>query len=82
MGNSIGLLLLLQVVLIALNAVFASAEIAVISVNDTKMERAGGGGGYPGEAASEAYTGACEVPGDDSGCHHIVRIPGKCVRGG
>ena len=39
MGNSIGLLLLLQVVLIALNAVFASAEIAVISVNDTKMER-------------------------------------------
>lgn len=39
MGDSIGLLLLLQVVLIALNAVFASAEIAVISVNDTKMER-------------------------------------------
>ena len=30
---------MLQVVLIALNAVFASAEIAVISVNDTKMER-------------------------------------------
>lgn len=31
--------LLLQVVLIALNAVFASAEIAVISMNDTKMQK-------------------------------------------
>ncbi len=31
--------ILLQVVLIALNAVFASAEIAVISMNDVKMKR-------------------------------------------
>lgn len=31
--------LLLQVVLISLNAIFASAEIAVISVNDTKLQR-------------------------------------------
>ncbi len=31
--------MILQVVLIALNAVFASAEIAVISMNDTKMQR-------------------------------------------
>ncbi|MDO4530411.1 MAG: hemolysin family protein [Bacillota bacterium] len=31
--------LLLQVVLIALNAIFASAEIAVISMNDTKLQR-------------------------------------------
>ena len=31
--------ILLQVVLIALNAVFACAEIAVISVNDTKLEK-------------------------------------------
>ena len=31
--------LLLQVVLIALNAVFASAEIAVISMNDTKLQK-------------------------------------------
>ena len=29
--------LLLQVILIALNAVFACAEIAVISVNDNKL---------------------------------------------
>ena len=30
--------LILQVVLIALNAIFASAEIAVISMNDTKLQ--------------------------------------------
>ena len=35
----IALLLLVQVVLIALNAIFASAEIAVISLNETKMEK-------------------------------------------
>ncbi len=31
--------LILQVILIALNAIFASAEIAVISMNDTKLKR-------------------------------------------
>lgn len=39
MDDSIGFLLLLQVVLIALNAVFASAEIAVLSLSETKLER-------------------------------------------
>jgi len=37
--DSIGLMILLQVVLIALNAVFACAEIAVISMNDAKLAR-------------------------------------------
>ncbi len=37
--DSIGLLLFLQIVLIALNAVFASAEIAVLSINEAKLER-------------------------------------------
>ncbi len=37
--DQIGILLLIQIVLIALNAVFACAEIAVLSVNETKMER-------------------------------------------
>ena len=36
--------ILLQVVLIALNAVFASAEIAVISMNDTKLQKMAKGG--------------------------------------
>jgi len=37
--DSIGLMILLQVVLIALNAFFACAEIAVISMNDAKLSR-------------------------------------------
>ena len=36
---NIGLMILLQVVLIALNAFFACAEIAVISMNDAKLSR-------------------------------------------
>ena len=39
MGNSIWFLLLRQVVLIALNAIFACAEIAVLSINEVKLER-------------------------------------------
>lgn len=39
MNDSIFLLLLLQAVLIGLNAIFASAEIAVLSMNETKLER-------------------------------------------
>ncbi len=39
MEDSTGFLLLLQVILIALNAVFACAEIAVLSVNEAKLER-------------------------------------------
>ncbi len=37
--DSMFLLLLLQVVLIGLNAIFASAEIAVLSINEAKLER-------------------------------------------
>ena len=39
MDDNIGLLLLLQVILIALNAIFACAEIAVLSISETKLER-------------------------------------------
>ena len=39
MEGSLILMILLQVVLIALNAIFASAEIAVISFNDAKLAR-------------------------------------------
>ncbi len=38
-GNSILFMILLQVVLIGLNAIFACAEIAVISMNDNKLEK-------------------------------------------
>ena len=36
--------ILLQILLIALNAVFACAEIAIISINDTKLEHMASGG--------------------------------------
>ena len=39
LGNSILFMILLQVVLIALNAIFACAEIAIISMNDNKMNK-------------------------------------------
>lgn len=39
MGNSIIFMILLQVVLIALNAIFACAEIAIISMNDNKLNK-------------------------------------------
>ena len=39
MENSILFMILLQVFLILLNAIFASAEIAVISINDAKLAR-------------------------------------------
>ena len=39
MGNSMVFMILLQVVLIGLNAVFACAEIAVLSINENKLEK-------------------------------------------
>lgn len=39
MGNSILFMILLQVVLIGLNAIFACAEIAIISMNDNKLAK-------------------------------------------
>lgn len=42
-------MLLLQVVLIALNAVFASAEIAVIQMNETKVEKMAKEGSKPAQ---------------------------------
>ena len=39
MNNSIVSLLLIQIILIALNAVFSSAELAVLSVNESKINR-------------------------------------------
>ena len=39
MDSSILFLLFVQIILIMLNAVFASAEIAVLSISETKLER-------------------------------------------
>ena len=39
MKSNIFLMILLQILLIALNAVFAAAEIAVLSVNENKLNK-------------------------------------------
>ena len=66
--------ILLQVVLIAVNAVFACAEIAVVSCNDAKLEKmAQEGNKKSGEAVSSDGT-AIPFPCNDTGGHHSVRI--------
>ena len=42
--QSVGLLLLLQLILILINAYFAAAEIAVISLNEGKLRKQAEGG--------------------------------------
>lgn len=54
MNNSIVSLLLIQIVLIALNAVFASAELAVLSVNESKINRLAERGSKKSEAIEKA----------------------------
>lgn len=54
MNNSIVSLLLIQVILIALNAVFASAELAVLSVNESKINRLAERGSKKSEAIEKA----------------------------
>ena len=44
MSDSIGWQIILQIILIAMNAIFACAEIAVISVNGNKLEKLAQGG--------------------------------------
>ena len=39
MKDSVGFLLLIQVILIGLNANFASAEIAILSINEAKLAK-------------------------------------------
>ena len=39
MKDSVGFLLLIQVILIGLNAIFASAEIAILSINEAKLAK-------------------------------------------
>ena len=81
MSTSIYILLLVQIILIALNAIFASAEIAVLSMNETKLERMA----EQGDSRAKRLVRLTREPArscDDSGCDHIVRIFGKCFCSG
>ena len=73
-------LFLLQIILIALNAVFACAEIAVLSINETKLERMADQGDKRAQRLFRLR--ACQVFGNHSGGHHIVWLPGFRICGG
>ena len=68
--------MLLQVILIALNAIFARAEIAVISLNETKVQILA----EEGNRKAKKLKVFTEQPARflaDSSCHHPVRLPGS-----
>ena len=74
-------LFLLQIILIALNAVFACAEIAVLSINETKLERMADQGDKRATPVPSDKR-ACQVSGNHSGGNHIVWLPGFRICGG
>ena len=80
MEDSIGFLLLIQFVMLALNAIFASAEIAVLSFNETKLGENGGGRKTSGPAAAPAHQPAGAVPGHHPDRHYPLRVPGQRLR--
>ena len=62
--------IVLLIILIFLNAVFASAEIAVLSMSETKLKKLVGEGDRR------------QISRHDSGGDHAGRIFTECVRGG
>ena len=67
----------LQVVLIALNAVFASAEIAVISLNGTKLEKMSEEGDRRARRLAIPDREPGEISGHYPGGYYAGRIFGK-----
>ena len=81
MEDSIVFLLLIQVILIALNAIFASAEIAVLSTNETKMSKLAEEGNIRISIPPDpAHQRAIPFPFHHTGGYHPVRFSGQCVR--
>ena len=74
--------IVLQIVLIFLNAVFAAAEIAVISFNENKLKKLADDGNKKCEEAHLSYVSPDQVPLDDTGRDHARGLARKRVRGG
>ena len=77
MGTSIFILLLVQIILIILNAIFASAEIAVLSMNETKLERMAEQGNGRAKRLVRLTKRTGKISCDHSGCNYIVGIFGE-----
>ena len=74
--------LLLQLILILLNAVFACAEIAVISVSDAKLAKLEEQGDKRAKKIKEIKRRTCKILIYDSGSHYLIRLLRQCVRSG
>ena len=74
-------LFLLQVILIGLNAVFASAEIAVISMNDTKLERMAKDGDARAKRLAALTAQPTKIFINNTGGNYISRAAWLCVCG-
>ena len=69
-------LILLQIALIALNAIFAGTEIAVISVNETKLEKEV----ESGNKRAGWLLKILWISRHHPGCYYPFRISGRCIR--
>lgn len=78
MSTSIFILLVVQIILIILNAIFASAEIAVLSMNETKLERMAEQGNGRAKRLVRLTQEPARFLATNSGCNHIVGIFRKC----
>lgn len=74
-------LILLQIALIVLNAIFAGTEIAVISVNETKLEREVERGNKRTKRLLAMTRNSSKIFKDNSGRNYTFRIfrRGVCV---
>ena len=72
--------IILLIVLIFLNAIFASAEIAVISMNDAKLKKLTEEGNKKAIKLTKLTEPACKIPGYHTGSNYLSRIPEQCFR--
>lgn len=80
--SSIPRQLLLQIILILLNAFFAAAEIAVVSLNTTKLRRQEEEGDKKAGKLLKLVEEPGLLPVHHTGGHYPGRIPGKRLCGG
>lgn len=71
--------ILLQLILIALNAIFACAEIAVISSNETRIDKLAEQGNKPAKRLQALQNRPAQFSCNHSGCHYAFRLFGQCL---
>ena len=69
--------IILQIVLIGINAVFSCAEIAIITMNDNKLSRLAASGDKRAMHLAELTGQPARFFRHDSGGHHAGRVYGQ-----